>query len=71
MRDIDPSPSYSQGNEAEFRREVVKDISSCYNSNQDVFVTMEQRLAVQATDGLWYRIVVAPGGALSTTPVTP
>lgn len=71
MRDIDAGSNYSQGNESEFRREVVKDISSCYRSGQDVFIAMDQRFCLQASDGSWFRIEISPGGTPIYTPVTP
>lgn len=71
MRDIDPFPSYSQGNEAEFRREVNKDLSSAYQREQDVFIEMNQRLCLQSADGNWWRIEVNNAGVISATAVTP
>lgn len=71
MRDIDAGPSYSQGNEAEFRREVNKGVDACYSRDRDVFVSMDQRLCVQSSDGNWWRLEVSNAGALVVTGVTP
>lgn len=71
MRDIDASVEYSQGNEAEFRREVNKSVNACYNADQDVFIDMNQRLCVQSANGTWWRIQVSDAGAITTIGVTP
>lgn len=71
MRDIDAAPSYSQGNEAEFRREVNKGVNACYNREQDLFISTEQRLCLQSPDGMWWRIRVSNTGTITATGVTP
>lgn len=71
MRDIDAPPSYSQGNEAEFRKEVNKGVDGCYSRDRDLFISMDQRLCLQSPDGNWWRIQVDNAGVVSTTGVTP
>lgn len=71
MRSVDASPSYSQGNEAEFRREVTRNITRNYGPGRDVFITFDQRACIQSPNGTWYRIVVSNAGALSTEVITP
>lgn len=71
MRDIDPLSSYSQGNEAEFRKEIVKDVARRYSTDQDLFINMDQRLVLQSPDGNWWRVQVTNAGLLTQTLVTP
>lgn len=71
MRDIDAPFSYSQGNEAEFRKEVNKGVNACYSTDRDVFVNMDQRFCLQSPDGAWWRFKVDNAGVISTEAVTP
>lgn len=71
MKVIDPSPSYSQGNESEFRLETYQAIRDSYSTNRDLFIGMSQRLCIQSPDGTWWRLAVDDGGAVTTEAVTP
>lgn len=71
MRDIDAPSSYSQGNEAEFRSEINKDMNAAYKMRQDVFIEATQRLCLQSADGSWWRMEVDNAGLPVFTGVTP
>lgn len=71
MRVIDPLGGYSQGNEAEFRKDIYLEFGRTYQKDRDVFIESNQRLCIQSSNGTWWRLSVDDSGAVTTEAVAP